>query len=42
MYNIYSAERKIKELDKLKEKEIKLNKVQSKRKGKIIQRISKS
>jgi hypothetical protein len=34
MYNVYSAERKHKELDKLKEKEIKLSRIPSKGKGK--------
>lgn len=36
MYNIYSAEKKQKEYDKVIEKEKKMSKVKSKRKGKII------
>lgn len=38
MYNLYSAEKKIKEMQLLKHKEIKSSRDKSKRKGKIIQK----
>lgn len=39
MYNIYSAEKKQKELEKVIEEERKINNVKSKSKGKIIRSI---